>query len=70
MPIIDEELFVRCRQCGHEAATGFRRTEAELTASPPGQRMITCHRCGTRGSYGDSDYYHRTVASDRGRVDA
>ena len=70
MPIIDEELFVRCRQCGHEAATGIRRNEAELAASPPGARMITCHRCGSRQGYNDSDYYHRTVESDRGRVDA
>ena len=69
MPIIDEELFVRCRACGHEAATGIRRTEEELRSNPPGPRTITCHRCGTREAYGNADYYHRTVESDRDRVD-
>ena len=36
MAIIDEELFVRCERCGSEAATGVRRTEAELRERPPG----------------------------------
>ena len=70
MPIIDEELFVRCRQCGHEAATGIRRTEAGLREDPPGERAITCHRCGRREPYGDHDTYHRTVEAGRARVDA
>ena len=61
MPIIDEELFVRCRPCGHEAATGIRRTEAGLREDAPGDRSITCHRCGRRETYGNHDYYHRTV---------
>lgn len=69
MPIIDEELFVRCRSCGWEAATGIRRTEAGLKDNPPGEREITCHRCGSLGRYRDADFYHRTVASDRERVD-
>lgn len=69
MPIIDEELFVRCRTCGWEAATGIRRTEAGLKADPPGKRRITCHRCGAEAIYGDSDYYHRTVEGDREKVD-
>lgn len=69
MPIIDEELFVRCRICGWEAATGIRRTEAGLKDNPPGEREITCHRCGSLGRYRDADFYHRTVASDRERVD-
>lgn len=70
MPIIDEELFVRCRRCGHEAATGIRRTEEGLRANPPGERRITCHRCSLRDAYGDADFYHRTVEADRARVDA
>lgn len=69
MPIIDEELFVKCRRCDHEAATGIRRTEEGLRANPPGERTITCHRCGRREAYGDADYYHRTVAADSARVD-
>lgn len=69
MPIIDEEMFVRCAVCGWEAATGFRQTEAALAASPPGERSIVCHRCGTRRTYQAGDYYHRTVASDREKVD-
>ncbi len=69
MPIIDQELFVECRECGSEAATGIRRTEEDLAASPPGERMITCHRCGTTGVYEGSAYYHRTVADDRKIVD-
>jgi len=70
MPIIDEELFVRCKQCGHEVATGIRRNEAGLRENPPGQRDFTCHRCGQRTAHGDQDYYHRTVEDDRARVDA
>lgn len=70
MAIIDEELFVRCKRCGHEAATGIRRDEESLRANAPGPRRITCHRCGARLEYGDADYYHRTVESDRARVDA
>jgi RNase P subunit RPR2 len=69
MPIIDEELFVRCRNCGWEAATGIRRTEEGLTADPPGERRITCHRCGTEATYAIADYFHRTVEWDRQRVD-
>ena len=69
MPIIDEELFVHCRSCGWEAATGIRRTEEGRTADPPGERRITCHRCGTEAIYGDADYFHRTVAWDREKVD-
>ena len=69
MPIIDEELFVRCRNCGWEAATGIRRTEAGLAERPPGEREIRCHRCGAVARYGDDDYYHRTVAADRRQVD-
>jgi RNase P subunit RPR2 len=69
MPIIDEELFVRCRSCGWEAATGIRRTEEGLTADPPGERRITCHRCGTEATYGDADWFHRTVEQDREKVD-
>jgi len=70
MPIIDEELFVKCAACGHEAATGIRRTEAALVADPPGERAITCHRCGARRNYSGAAFYHRTVASNRARVDA
>jgi hypothetical protein len=70
MPIIDEELFVRCKQCGHEAATGIRRNEAGLREDPPGERAITCHCCGRREVYGDRDYYHRTVDDDRVRANA
>jgi hypothetical protein len=69
MPIIDEELFVTCVNCGWEAATGIRRTEEELSENPPGERRITCHRCGAARTYGNADYYHRTVAADRDRVD-
>jgi RNase P subunit RPR2 len=69
MPIIDEELFVRCRNCGWEAATGIRRTERGLEEDPPGERSITCHRCGTITSYRDGEFYHRTVAADREQVD-
>lgn len=69
VPIIDEELFVKCGNCGWEAATGIRRTEEELGENPPGDRRITCHRCGTARTYGNVDYYHRTVAADRERVD-
>ena len=69
MPIIDEELFVRCRSCGWEAATGIRRTEEGLNENPPGEREIRCHRCGSIAKYRDGDYYHRTVASDRELVD-
>lgn len=69
MPIIDEELFVRCRSCAWEAATGIRRTEDGLKAEPPGERRITCHRCGTEAMYGNADYFHRTVDWDREKVD-
>jgi uncharacterized C2H2 Zn-finger protein len=69
MPIIDEEIFVRCRTCGSEAATGIRRTESGLLDDPPGERVIVCHRCGSTHDYGDADYYHRTVEADRERVD-
>lgn len=69
MPIIDQELFVECRACGREAATGIRRTEAGLIEDPPGERRITCSRCGARYVYGDADWYHRTVARDREIVD-
>lgn len=69
MAIIDEELFVHCRTCGWEAATGIRRTEDGLKQDPPGKRAIRCHRCGLIAEYGDVDYYHRTVASDRQHVD-
>ena len=69
MPIIDEELFVKCRSCGHEAATGIRRTEHGLREEPPGERAITCHRCGRREAYGDQDFYHRTVEANRRRVE-
>lgn len=69
MPIIDEELFVLCRNCGCEAATGIRRTEEGLRAEPPGERRITCHRCGTEAIYGNADYLHRTVERDREKVD-
>jgi uncharacterized C2H2 Zn-finger protein len=69
MPIIDDELFVRCRRCGHEMATGIRRTQDGLRADRPGERALTCHRCGAREAYGDADYYHRTVAADRARVE-
>lgn len=69
MPIIDEELFVRCRQCGWEAATGIRRTEDGLGQDPPAERRITCHRCGTVARYGATDWYHRTVEANRDKVD-
>ena len=69
MPIIDEELFVRCRTCGWEAATGIRRTAEGLHADPPGKRRIVCHRCGTEAIYRDADYFHRTVEWDREKVD-
>lgn len=69
MAIIDEELFVRCERCGSEAATGVRRTEAELAERPAGGRRITCHRCGRVAAYPDGAFYHRTVEADRARVD-
>lgn len=69
MAIIDEELFVRCERCGWEAATGIRRSEEELRDRPPGARRIVCHRCGHAATYGDGAWYHRTVASNRERVD-
>ena len=69
MPIIDEELFVKCERCGWEAATGIRRTERGLSENPPGERRIVCHRCGTTATYGNPSYYHRTVAADREKVD-
>jgi len=69
VPIIDEELFVTCRECGWEAATGIRRTEPGLAEDPPGERRITCHRCGTTATYRSDDFYHRTVESDRAKVD-
>ncbi|MDX1661351.1 MAG: hypothetical protein R3326_06130 [Gemmatimonadota bacterium] len=65
MPIIDQELFVRCEACAWEAATGIRRTEEELDEEPPGERRITCSRCGAERVYDGDDYYHRTVESDR-----
>jgi ribosomal protein L37E len=70
MPIIDEELFVRCERCGSEVATGIRRTELGLDENPPGHRPIVCHRCGRAGDYADAAFYHRTVDADRERVDA
>lgn len=70
MPIIDEELFVECRRCGWEAATGIRRTERGLREDPPGERRVVCHRCGASAVYGDGDWYHRTVERDRELVDA
>ena len=70
MPIIDEELFVKCRGCGHEVATGIRRTERGLREEPPGERTIPCPRCGRREAYGDAEFYHRTVEASRRRVDA
>jgi DNA-directed RNA polymerase subunit RPC12/RpoP len=70
MPIIDEELFVRCERCGSEAATGIRRSPTGLVEDPPGERRIVCHRCGHAGAYGDDAYYHRTVESDRERMGA
>ena len=70
MPIIDEELFVRCERCGREATTGIRRSEEGLRERPPGTRRIVCHRCGHVGTYGDGAWYHRTIAADRQRVDA
>lgn len=70
MPIIDEELFVHCRTCGWEAATGIRRTEEGLRDDPPGERRVTCARCGATHAYGNDDYYHRTVEADRELVDA
>lgn len=69
MPIIDEELFVECRRCGWEAATGIRRTERGLREDPPGGRRVVCHRCGESAVYGDGDWYHRTVEWDRALVD-
>jgi DNA-directed RNA polymerase subunit RPC12/RpoP len=69
MAIIDEELFVRCVRCGNEAATGIRRTETGLRERPPGERRITCHRCGHVAAYADGAFYHRTVEADRDRVD-
>ena len=70
MPIIDQELFVRCERCGSEAATGIRRTEDGLRERPPGSRRIHCHRCGRVAEYGNAAYYHRTVADDAKRVNA
>lgn len=70
MPIIDEELFVRCQRCASEVATGIRRTERGLSEGPPGPRRIRCHRCGEVGGYDDAAYYHRTVAADAERDDA
>jgi hypothetical protein len=70
MAIIDEELFICCERCGSEVATGIRRTEAGLSERPPGRRRIVCHRCGRVGDYGNDAYYHRTVESDRERVEA
>lgn len=69
MPIIDQELFVKCESCGWEAATGIRRTEEGLREDPPGERRITCSRCGESHVYGGDDYYHRTVEGDREIVD-
>ena len=69
MPIIDQELFVRCKACGWEAATGIRRTEQGLRDDPPGERDVTCSRCGERHTYSGDDYYHRTVEHDRKLVD-
>ena len=70
MPIIDEELFVRCERCCSEVATGIRRTELGLRESPPGRRKITCHRCGRVGEYDDAAFYHRTVQTDREQLEA
>lgn len=61
MAIIDDELFIRCRTCGSEVATGLRRTEEGLREDPPGDRTLVCHRCGAAHGYGDADYYHRAV---------
>lgn len=69
MPIIDEELFVRCRRCDWEAATGIRRTEAALADDPPAERRIVCHRCGHVDVYGPGDWYQRTVAGSQDRID-
>lgn len=69
MPIIDQELFVECPSCGWEAATGIRRTEEILREDPPGERRITCSRCGERHVHDGDDYYHRTVERDREIVD-
>lgn len=69
MPIIDQELFVRCETCGWEAATGIRRTEAELRENPPSGRRITCHRCGGVAAYGPDYFYHRTVEDEKERHD-
>jgi len=70
MAIIDEELFVRCERCGSEAATGIRRTAESLAESPPDRRRIVCHRCGHAAIYDGEAFYHRTVESDRERVEA
>lgn len=70
MAIIDEELFVHCARCGSEVATGIRRSVEDLAERPPGRRRIVCHRCGHVDEYGDGTYYHRTVESDRERVEA
>lgn len=69
MAIIDQELFVVCEACGTEVATGIRRTVAGLEDDPPGERRITCGRCGHAGAYGNDDYYHRTAEIDRELVD-
>jgi len=69
MPIIDEEVFVHCRTCGWEAATGVRRTEQELRDDPPASREVTCHRCGSTHGYEAEAFYHRTVESEKERHD-
>lgn len=70
MAIIDQEIFVTCRSCGWEAATGIRRTEEGLDERPPGERAIVCHRCGESHVYDSGDFFHRTVEGDREIVDA
>ncbi len=65
MGIADQELFVRCERCGSEVATGIRRTEAGLAESPPGRRMVRCHRCGRLGDYDDPAFYHRVIEGGR-----
>mgnify|MGYP006200755945 CR=1 FL=1 len=64
MAITDEELYVHCRDCDSEVATGIRRTERGLAADAPGERAIRCHRCGAVHEYGDSDWYHRGAVPD------